>query len=285
MRTHATTCSCAAVLLALSMASAAPAAAQLGKLKKIGADAIKDAAGGKKPEPVKDPTAARVDYVITEARLASIIAVLTPLAVSAQKEADARAVSAGYEAGFKAATDCINKAASGSGVPDMEAMQSPRYQAIATKAKSVAPRLSAAQSAKRYREYVALADTSIVLQMQTASLMFKNSCPAVPYKPAAILALEAARWETMDQPSESSDELSVPADARGGMTTGQFGRIRERMALWTLIQAGTLPPTSEKFTDAENTALTARAADLKKFGPLFKAGTMQWVSWGDIKSW
>ena len=96
----------AVLLLTLLAASASPAAAQLGKLKKMGADAVKEAAAGKKPE-AKDPTAARVDYTITEERLSSIITVLTPFAVSAQREADARAASAAYEAKYKAANECI----------------------------------------------------------------------------------------------------------------------------------------------------------------------------------
>lgn len=287
MRSHVMTCRRAASLLVLSVMMASSASAQLGKLKKIGADAIKDAATGKKPEPVKDPTAPRVDYVISETRLAAIISALMPLAAEAQREADARAVAASYTAKTKASTDCIKKAADEGGVPDMEAVQSPRFQALATRTNSVMTRMLAAQSAKRYREFVALADTTVVLQAQSATMMFKNSCAPISYKPVAMLEMEAAQLERAGATTAatSSNELNVPTGLRAGMTSGQFGRIRERMAVWALIQSGTLPPTSDTFTDEEKAALIARAADLKKLGPLFKAGAMQWATWGDIKAW
>ncbi|MEQ1689940.1 MAG: hypothetical protein ABMA00_01545 [Gemmatimonas sp.] len=274
------------LVLTLVVSGASPASAQLGKLKKMGADAVKEAAAGKKPEPAKNPTAARVDYAITEERLSAIMNVLTPLAVSAQREADARAVSAGYNEKVKAANDCFSKVTSGNATPDMSVMQSPKYEALLARSQTMAERLAAAQTGKRYREFLALSDTFAILQLQNASMLFKNNCPPVPYKPAALLDLEASKIEQRaSAQAPSSDELSVPSHARGNMTTGQFGRIRERMAIWALMQAGDLPATADKFTDDEKAVLTARAADLRKFGPLFKTGTMQWASWGDITSW
>ena len=80
-------------------------------------------------------------------------------------------------------------------------------------------------------------------------------------------------------------ELVVAPDARAGMTTGQWGRVRERMALWLLIKSGDVPATAEKFTEAEESVMSARATELKKFAPLFKSGSMQWVHWSDVKSW
>jgi hypothetical protein len=273
------------LLLALLAGNTTPARAQLGKLKKMGADAVKDAAAGKKPEAAKDPTAARIDYAITEERITSIITVLTPLAAVAQREANARAVSAAYDKEFKAASDCLSKIGTGAS-PDMSAFQSPKYVALMTRSQGMAERVGAAQAAKRYREYLALSDTFVNLQLQTSALMFKNSCPPVPYKPMAMIDADVARMERMNSSNaESSDELTVPPTARSGMTTGQFGRIRERMAVWALIQAGELPATSDKFTDEEKSVLAAHAADIKKFGPLFKSGTMRWATWADIKSW
>ena len=273
----------AAFLVALSMSTATSAHAQLGKLKKIGADAAKDAAMGKKPE---DPTAARITYDITAERLSAIVTALTPSLAAAQRAADAKAVATGYDAKFKAASDCLQKSASGT--PDMVALQSSKYVAMAEHASALGAKVSAAFNAKRYREYLALQDTATVLQVQSAAMMFKNSCPPLPYRPAALIDAQAADMERAASGatrSASSSELVVAPDARAGMTTGQWGRVRERIALWLLIQSGDVPATGEKFTDAEQAVLSARATEIKKFGPVFKSGSMPWVSWGDVKSW
>lgn len=69
------------------------------------------------------------------------------------------------------------------------------------------------------------------------------------------------------------------------MTQGQFGRIREAMAIWSLQKAGQLPASAYKFTDAEQAVLNGKATQLATLAPLFKSGSMVWQSWGDIASW
>jgi hypothetical protein len=48
-------------------------------------------------------------------------------------------------------------------------------------------------AAKKHRETVALQDTAIVLQISMATMMLKNNCPAMPYKPAAMIDQLAAQ--------------------------------------------------------------------------------------------
>lgn len=297
MRRRVTTHFRLSMLLALSVAGASTASAQIGKLKKMGADAVKDAVGKK----AADPTAARVDYAITKERLESIITVLTPLAAGAQREADARAanerraaeakaLSTAYDEKVKVANECATKATAGR-APDLASVDVAKYEAVLAKSTTVSVRLAEAQAAKRWRQYIALTDTFLNVQMQTALMMFPNKCPVYPYKSAALIEAEVAKMEQATSSTSStsssgtSNELTIPSASRGGMTTGQFGRIRERMAIWALIEAGDLPPASDKFTDEEKAVLAARAAEIKKLGPLFKAGTMRWATWGDIKSW
>lgn len=273
--------SCASLAALLSVSVTTPGQAQIGRIKKIGADAAKDAAMGKKPE---DPTAAKVTYEITAERVTAIVTALTPALAAAQRDADAKAVTAAYDAKYKAANECFSKAAGGT--PDPASMQGDKYTAIATKLSSVSERLTAAVNAKRHRESIALQDTALVLQISMGAMLFKHSCPAMPYKPVAMIDQLAAQMASHEaNPSGGSNELQVPPEARAGMTTGQWGRVRERMAVWLLIQSGDLPATSEKFTDAEQAVLSARSAEIKKFGPLFKSGSMQWVHWTDVKSW
>ena len=273
--------SCVSLAVALSVSAAMPVEAQIGRIKKIGVDAAKDAAMGKKPE---DPTAAKVTYEITADRVSAIVTALTPVLAAAQRDADAKAVAAAYDAKYKAANDCLSKLTGAT--PDMSTVQSEKYMALTNKLSSVNTRLIEAMGQKKHRETIALQDTVMVLQVQMASTMLKNNCPVMPYKPAAMIDQLAAQMASHEaNPSGSSNELQVPPEARAGMTTGQWGRVRERLAVWLLIQSGDLPATSEKFTDAEHAVLSARSADIKKFGPLFKSGSMQWVHWTDVKSW
>lgn len=285
--------SCAALLVTISAGAATSAHAQLGKLKKIGVDAAKDAALGKKPEPAKDPAAARITYDITTERLNAIVAALTPRLADAerqmvilQKEREAKAVSAEYQTALKASTDCLAKSMTGQ--PDFSATQSPKYEALMKRSDAAGKRATSASAAKRTREYLAASDTAMVLSMQLSAMMFKHSCPTMPFKPNALVEAEAAQ---MDQGAaaqgdgNSNGELDVAPGARAGMTHGQWGRVRERLACWLLIQSGDLPATAEKFTDAEQALLSERAAEIKKFGPVFKYGAMQWVTWYDVKSW
>lgn len=281
MARRLTRVSCASLIAALSMSVATPGQAQIGRIKKAATDAAKDAATGKKPE---DPTAAKVTYEITNDRVSAIVAGLAPVLAAAQRDADAKAVKDAYEAKFKAAKDCLDKIQGGT--PDMAKMQSKEYMGTMEKLQSVNDRLPKAMSAKKHRETVALQDTSIVLQLSVATMMFKSNCPAVPYKPAALIDQLAAQMASAESnPQGSSGELVVPPDARGGMTTGQWGRVRERLAVWLLIQSGDLPPTAEKFTDSEQSVLKSRSGDITKLGPLFKSGSMQWAHWTDVKSW
>ena len=77
------------------------------------------------------------------------------------------------------------------------------------------------------------------------------------------------------------EQLIVPP---AGMTRGQFGRLRERVAVYA-ITGGKEDP----FTAEERAVLDARAADLAKLTPLFRDGLLEWGQWGQdsglAKAW
>lgn len=285
---------CFAVVCAtLTQAFAQPAEAQLGKLKKMGADKVKDAAkeaaGVKTPEPPPGSTAARVDYAITEERLSGIMGYLTPLVAEAQKAADEQAAIKAYTTSMEAASACYNKLSEGDILPDMSAMMNPRAQALSDKIAAYGTRVDKANVTKNYRVVVATTDSMMVAQMQYSAMMFPSAkCAPIPYKSSALVSLEATRLEQMASgtiPASQDGNKPVPAAMRAGMTTGQFGRIRERMAIWLLVQSGDLPADSFTFTDEEQSLLKAKSAALKQYGPLFKQGVMRWATWGDITGW
>jgi hypothetical protein len=68
------------------------------------------------------------------------------------------------------------------------------------------------------------------------------------------------------------EELIVPP---AGMTRQQFGRLRERVALYALAGG-----REGAFTAEERAALDARAADLAALTPLFRDGLLEWGQWG-----
>lgn len=266
--------------------------AQLGKLKKMGTDVMKDkakeAAGVKNPEGTPANGGARIDYAITEERLTGIMDYLAPLVDEAERQASYRHSVSAYKAQLDAASDCVNKG-SASVTPDIEASMSPKVQALMAKTTGYTEKLNAANATKNYRAIIAYSDSAAVSQVQFATLMFPSlKCPAVPYKSAAMIDAEAAtmaQQRSGQSSAATATSHTVPAANRAGLTTGQFGRIRERMAIWLLVQSGDLPATADKFTDAEQALLTGKGDALKRYGPLFKDGIMPWATWGDITAW
>jgi hypothetical protein len=239
--------------------------------------------------PVKN-TQAR-DIAITPERLDAVIAALTTVADNALVESKARAVEKEFETWSSTFTKCVENAArSGSGMTSEGMEASGRYTA------KMAPLLErmgklATSSDKRAYEYVQ--DTLRVLGSESQLAMFGvTTCGKVRYAPSALLdakAARAARTNTVVDESGVRWDINVPANKRAGMSHYQFGMVRERMALWSLIQAGAIPADKAGkdgvFTDAERSALTARNADIAKLAPMFRDGTMRWTNWGDITSW
>jgi hypothetical protein len=72
--------------------------------------------------------------------------------------------------------------------------------------------------------------------------------------------------------ARTPEELIAPP---AGFTRGQFGRLRERVAVYALTGGKESP-----FTPEERAALDARAGDLAKLAPLFRDGLLEWGQWG-----
>jgi len=284
---------------ALSMTIAASASAQLGIIKKMATEKAKEAAGVKDPDGAQKGGGAKIDYTITDERVTAIVASLAPYVETAKrKAAEAAAEKAiiaereARDAKLKTLSDCLQKATAAGGMPDMGFMQTPKGEALMAKIQSTSTRLAQPGTMKNTLLYAGLMDTTAGLQMQQAAMMFpKANCGAYPYSSMALLKYQAAQLERSQNATADNNmprgegELVVPPNQRANMTTGQFGRIREAIAIWLLQQSGDLPPKAYKFTDAENAVLTAKSAQLKELGPLFKTNALTWASWGDIKAW
>ncbi len=284
MPNRITVWSCAALLAALSISTASTATAQLGRLKKIATDAVKDAA--------KDPDAkkvdAKVDYIVTEERATAVLAVLTPIVERTRKAQALVSEQNTYESKSKAFSACMEKSAQAMATPDMSFAMSPAGLALQKKQVFYATTAAKAQAAKDYKLAIATSDSATVSAMVMALHMTKSeACGNGVYKPASVIAADAERMAQTSSSvnAEYNNIITVLAAQRAGMTQGQFGRIREAMAIWSLQKAGQLPASAYKFTDAEQAVLNGKATQLATLAPLFKSGSMVWQSWGDIASW
>lgn len=286
------------MLSVLLLLSAAPsvAEAQFGKLKDLGSkvakDAARDAAIRKTAEAVGVETGAgsstsastgssssRVSYDITAERLDAVLAALTPMMEDARQRAATRQMLDTFTTKRTAFEDCVRTATSRVTSVSAEAVE--RANVYNEKVVPMVERYTQlSQRPDRRRDAILLQDSLAVLSLQAQLAMTGAKCSPPVYRTVAVAdaELEADR-------SSDTGQWQVPQDKRAGMNASQFGRLRERIALWALIEAGDARATEGRFSDSEAEALQARAGELKTLAPFFRDGTLAWTHWGDIKSW
>jgi len=275
--------------LTLALACAVPlshAEAQLGRLKKAAEQAAKDAVGKKVDPAGATATKAGGDgsVEITTPRLESIIAALNTRLAQAQQIARGKALEAEFTPKKTAYEECLRKAAE-----RMQATMTPpsaegieKMAELNVKATAYMQRYAAIiQDKSRQREVLLLQDSATALSMQGQALMLNANCGPTLFTPTAVIDYRVA----MQAANAEGGQWAVDAAHRSGMATWQFGRIRERVALWALIQAGFAKPNEGKFSESEHAALSAHAKELSAMAPLFRDGAMTWVTWGDLKEW
>ena len=282
------------VIAFLLAASASPAHAQLGRLKKMAEEAAKKKAGLEKPaEAAKKVDEAKEDATITVERIDAIVAVLQPMVAAAERKAAAAAAEADYERDKKQVTSCLEAFGKAGVMPT--AATGERYAKIAADVQAMNDRAEKAMQASNYRTAIATGDSAIVLQIQSAGVMVNAKCKPFPHKPVAMVNLEAQNLEDASSgkmsrsESSGSGSLEVPTGGRGGMSTRLFGRTRERLALYGLLAARTITTNQAGkegvFTDAERAALDSRKDIIGKMTPVFQSNGLQWKGWEDLKSW
>ncbi|MBL0940070.1 MAG: hypothetical protein IBJ03_14340 [Gemmatimonadaceae bacterium] len=295
-----------AMAIATAMLSlAAPAEAQLGKLKKMGGDLVKDAAKdkieGKKDTPAKpasgsassSSSARSTELVLNEDRVALIVASLQPMVADAARRRELRVVTAQHEQKTKASQACIQAAQAkmGAAPPMTTAANMQKNEATmdryAKQIEGLSARMTAAVNANDVRKRIYTSDSLMVIQVKISLLVTGSNC-AVEHTPAPILD-EQIRSQSRTEVSEDMDAgtFDPPAVAKENLTKYQFGLLRERIAIWALKQED---PTFKAgkpgiFTPEEEAALQANAADIKKLTPLFKDNSLRWSTWGDLSDW
>lgn len=265
------------------------ASAQLGKLKKMGADAIKDAAKEKLGMDQKAPAAKAAGMpVIDDDRIALVIASLAPQVKAAQIRADAAAASAAYEAKEKAADACTEQATENvtpTAITAASQRNAAKILVLQEQSNAVQTRLNAAMEANDLRKVAYLQDSATVLTERLALLSLGATCTREFAPPAVVEA------RVLDQQRRSDDDggrFDPGVATRGALTRTEYGVLRERIALWTLMQANpALKDTGKEgvFTADEQAALAKRSTDLGKLAPLFKSNAMIWKTWSDLRDW
>ena len=269
------------------------AQAQFGKLKDIGSRAAKEAAARKVIEAAGGDasaaggvgnangagSSASASYDITPERLDAVLAVLSPMVETARSREASKQLVEAFTAKRTAFEECAATAAKRAMSVSPEGVQ--RSGEVTARMTPMIERYSViSQDPSRKREMLMLQDSMTVLSVQSQMALVGATCGAPVYRTLAIVDAELAA----DQFSGTA-HTSVPLEKQAGMTKTQFGRIRERIALWALIQEGHAKPGEGRFTDAELQTLQPKASELRTLAPFFRDGSLSWTHWGDLKGW
>lgn len=293
------------VTCALALAFAAPAEAQLGgRLKKLGKDAVKEAAKGATKGTSADSAkgagaataaagssaagSASADYAITGDRVQLVLAAIAPATEQARIAARAKEESAAYQAAMSKFERCLDGVMSSGATPSPAAAQQVGKVNAANDA--LQTRYNAAVSANDLRKQAYLHDSTQVGQQLMLVTLYgaKGKCGTPPYQPSSMIEMEIiSQGSTVA--ADGLPNLVVVDPAKSAFTRYQFGMIRERIALYAMLKAGLIPTSAlgkeGVFTDAELAALDAKSAELVKLAPLFKAGTLRWTNISDLSGW
>ncbi|WP_411282228.1 hypothetical protein [Gemmatimonas sp.] len=290
-----------AVLLATPFANAQ---AQFGKLKKIGADAIKDKAkekiaGKETPEASKPGTATEgsksaaadskpVNMTLNASQLDLMLAALTPMASDAEKATQVRRLASAHTLRINAAKKCMENGQAalmaGRTSPNLTVAAKARARQLEKDADRLSAVVATSYSDGNPRAGAFAQDSMGTMQMQGAVLGMGLAC-TFDFTPPAVMESQVATYGMSGDLPES--QSSVPAEARTTFTKYQFALLRERIALFALSSADATVKVGKEgvFTDEEREALTARAAEIQKLQPYFKNGTLRWKGSGDLSKW
>ncbi len=292
-----------AVLLATPVSNAR---AQFGKLKKIGADAIKDKAkekvagkeapeasattsgtapgGGKSVAASSKP----VNMTLNASQLDLMLAALTPMAADAEKATQTRKLASAHAQKNKDAQKCFENGQSAAMTSRVAPTRTDANDARSRRLTKDVERLSAVVSAsytdENKRANVFAQDSMSVMTWQNVVLQMGLTC-SFEFTPPVVLEAKVATYGLSgDLPQAQS---SVPAEAHTAFTKYQFSLLRERIALFALSSADPSLKVGKEgvFTDEERAALAARMPEILKLQPYFKNGTLVWKGEGDLEKW
>ncbi len=284
------------VALLLCTVFSSPAEAQLSRLKKAAQDAVKEKVAGKKDSTVtanapasvakgsSSGSTASVSYALTDDHIELVLSSLEPAIAYAQRLQRATRLSAEHKKQQDEANACIEKITKS--YDPMKAMSmSEKTMAEITRLNErsgeAQARALAASEKNDQRAYLLAMDTGTVLLQQSAVVTMGGTCK-IPYAPVEMIDMQVSA-----KADAAEGTINPSALVKAKLTHTQFGRMRERMALWGMLQENpSLKAGSEGvFTADEHAALQARAADIKRVTAYFKDSSLRWSTWGDVTTW
>ncbi len=265
----------------------ADAVGQGGADRAAGADAEGAAAPGAAAPGAATPATRRGPLPITAERLDAFFVAMRPAIDRAERgraDFEARKAYEAAEAVYKPKRDRWETCINGAGEKMKAQFASQGYQAQMRAAQDLQTKMNrhlagtgelsmAATEAEQRGDNAraaALKDSADVLtyRMYVDMMPSAKECGAPPRRPVEPRRADGTTPEQL---------VLQPA----GMTRGQFGRLRERVAVYALTGGKEGP-----FTAEERATLDARAADLAKLTPLFRDGLLEWGQWTELgKNW
>ena len=207
---------------------------------------------------------------------------------AAQIRAEAAAAIAAYEARQKASGECFERASNAANpmsLGESARRNATQIEALQKQSNAVQQRLNAAMQANDLRKQAYLDDSVTVLTERMTLLTIGATCTREFAPPVVV----EARVRSQQGPSNGDRARFDPGEAtRGALSRTEYGILRERIALWTLMQAKAVLEDIGKegvFSAEEQAALAKHSADLAKLAPLFKSNAMLWKTWGDLRDW
>lgn len=163
--------------------------------------------------------------------------------------------------------------ASGQGSAGPSEAAQKQIDALLEQSMALSEKMIAAQQAQDYAKQQFWADSMMVLNEKAMALQY-------PRVTAECGAKVVAPKEPTGEVGEDGRVISHSAPdqaATSGWTPTQFGRLRERLAIYLIA-----PDKASDLKPEERAAIDARRADLKPYADAFAAGTMEWKGWGDV---
>ena len=236
--------------------------------EKAGVAPTDGAGGGSGAGAPPAPTRGSSRLEITTERIDAFLVAIKPIAAEAQRKKLEAARQADYQARvekMKACAEPVQARLQASGArpsaAGVEASKAPmdRYSAYQEKA--------AGLYATDPHRAAALQDSASGAMYEASLAMFPalKACGGWVYAPAPLPGAPA--------PGTPAPKPALP----DGMTATQFGRLRERIAAFVVTNG-----TGADVNDAERAALAAKQGALAPYAALFKDGTLEWQSWGDL---
>jgi len=294
----------AVAAVAALLAAPRPADAQLGRLRKAAAGAITDRAADAAARRVLGDSAAASTGAaapargasasasapapaargpekleITSARIDTFVVAMRPMVAAARERQAFIDLTKKAEEWEACRGRAVQSAAMAMARGDQSAVPSPAAQqqidALLERSMAMSERMLAAAQAGNTALQEQIADSMMVLTEKAQGLQY----PGIARECGAKVVVPKGPAGELREDGSIASTVGPDRAATGGWSPSQFGRLRERLALYLVA-----PERANDLSPAERAAIDGHRADLAPFAAAFASGAMEWKVWGDVWS-